>query len=363
MSRCLKDDEVQAIADNEGPAEHRAHAAQCPRCAGAVAARISLNARVADAAGRGELPADKRAAIRSRLDGRQAAGATTLRTVGRMPRWAWALPLAAAAAGILLVVVLPGIDRQTTVSAAEVLGRSRTALAAPAAGVEVLTYDLEVAGVLGDLIPAEQAGRFTVQEIVDHDHEGRYRVVKLSTDGRIVAGAADDPVRGTRARYMRANGRGYLLRFDGASATTLSLPALKRAVLQTLISLMQVSRAQTLREVERSGETCYEIDIPANGVAVEGIVALDRARAVVTAAESRLIEFSAAGRVADRPFTLDFALRARQLRPAGAAVDADFDITAAPGDVVLEGNASDNPLWDVVTRALEAIPPVPGARR
>ena len=119
MSRCLKDDEVQAIADNEGPAEHRAHAAQCPRCAGAVAARISLNARVADAAGRGELPADMRAAIRSRLNGRQAAGATTLRTVGRMPRWAWALPLAAAAAGILLVVVLPGIDRQTTVSAAD----------------------------------------------------------------------------------------------------------------------------------------------------------------------------------------------------------------------------------------------------
>ena len=145
-------------------------------------------------------------------------------------------------------------------------------------------------------------------------------VVKLSTDGRIVAGAADDPVRGTRARYMRANGRGYLLRFDGASATTLSLPALKRAVLQTLISLMQVSRAQTLREVERSGEACYEIDIPANGVAVEGIVALDRARAVVTAAESRLIEFSAAGR--RRPGRECFGQSAVGCRHQGARGDS-----------------------------------------
>ena len=34
----------------------------------------------------------------------------------------------------------------------------------------------------------------------------------------------------------------------------------------------------------------------------------------------------------------------------------DFDIAPQPGDVVLEGNASNNPIWDVVARALGAIP-------
>jgi hypothetical protein len=249
------------------------------------------------------------------------------------------------------------VDRRTTLSAAEILGRSRTALAAPVSGVEVLTYDLDFDGVLSDLIPAEQAGRFTVQEVIDHDHEGRYRIVKLAANGQMVGGAADDPLRRTRVRYVRANGRGYLLRFDGADITALSLPALKRTVLQTFIGLMQASSGQTLREVQRSGETCYEIDIPQGVVAPGSLLALARARALITAADSRLVEFSVAGAVADRPFSVDFALRSRTLRPAAGGGDGDFDIAAQPGDVVLEGDASGNPMWDVMARALGAIPP------
>jgi hypothetical protein len=270
------------------------------------------------------------------------------------------LPVAAAAAIVLLMVVVPGIDRQTTVSAAEVLGRSQTALTAATSGLEVLTYDLELAGVLGDLIPEEQSGRFTVQELVDHDHDGRYRVVKLAASGEMVGGAADDPLRGTRARYVRAGGRGFLLRFDGAEPTALSLPALKRTALQTFIGLMQASSTQTLRDVQRNGEACYEIDIPGSSAAAGSLLALERARAVVTVTDARLVEFSASGRVADRPFTIDFALRSRQLRPAATAQDGDFDIAAQPGDVVLQGNASNNPIWDVVARALGAIPAADG---
>jgi hypothetical protein len=278
-----------------------------------------------------------------------------LRPIRTLPRWAWAAPLAAAAAVLLFFVIVPGIDRRTTVSAAEILGRSRTALAAQSSGIEVLTYDLELAGVLADLVPEEQSGRFTVQELVDHDHEGRYRVVKLAADGKMVGGAADDPLRGTRARYMRADGRGFLLRFEGATSTFLSLPALKRTALQTFIGLMQAGRMQTMREVQRGREACYEIVVPGSGV-TGMLVTLDRARAVVTAADARLVEFSAAGTAADRPFTIDFTLRSRELRPATTAQDSDFDLAAQPGDIVLQGDASNNPIWDVLARALGAIP-------
>ena len=356
MSRCLTDYEVQAVADGEATADQGEHVAQCSPCAERVAARRRLIDRIAASLPAVELPPAARTAIRARLDGTAAAGATTLRPVNTRARWVWALPLAAAGVIALITVVIPGIDRQTTVSASEILARSRTALVAPVAGIEVLTYDLDLAGVFAQMIPEEQAGRFSVQEVVDHDHPGRYRIVKLTGDGQIVAGAADDPLRETRTRYIRANGRGYLLQFDGAEAASLSLPALKRTMLETFIGVMQASSAQTIREVPCADERCYEIDIPRPAIQGGTLVSLDRARAIVTVGGSQIVEFSASGSITDRPFTVLFALRSREVRPATSAQDTDFEIAAQPGDVVLHGNASNNPVWDVLTRALGEIP-------
>jgi hypothetical protein len=362
MSRCLSDDELQAIADGENTVGHP-HAIECANCAGRLEARRRMSARLVDAAGTGGLPDAVRAAMRTRLDGggRAAArGATTLRPVRQAAGWVWAGGAAAAIALLLFFVVLPGVDRQTTVSAAEILGRSRTALGADTTGIEVLTYDLALDGVLGDLIPQEHAGRFTVEETIDHDREGRYRIVKLAADGQVVEGAADDALRQTRVRYLRANGSGFLFRFTAAEPTALSAPALKRAMLQTFITFMQTSSGQTLRELQRDGEACYQVEIGESLVPAGLPFALTRARAVVTAADARLVEFSAAGSVVDRPCTLDFALRSREMRPGGSASDRAFDIAPQPGDVVLEGNvviASANPLWDIVSRALGSIPP------
>jgi hypothetical protein len=363
MSRCLTDDEIQALADREAGSETAAHVEQCQRCNDRLAARVRLIARTVDAAGTGDLPPSLHNGIRAHVASPTAEGATTLRPVVRGRRFVWMIPLAAAVVIAFLVRVIPHVDRQTTVSAAEILGRSRTALAAPTTGIEILTYDLDLAGVLADLVPEEQAGRFTVREVVDHDHEGRYRVVKLTSSGQIVGGAADDPLRGTRTRYMRANGRGYLLKFDGAEPAAFSIPAIKRTILQTFIGFMQASSTQTLREVQRGNDACYEIDIPGNAMAFGNLVALDSARAVVTAADSRLVEFSATGRMADRPFMVEFLLRSQELRPANSAADGDFDIAPQPGDVVLHGNASSNAMWDVVTRALGAIPADAGGAR
>jgi hypothetical protein len=156
---------------------------------------------------------------------------------------------------------------------------------------------------------------------------------------------------------MRANGRGYLLKFDGAAPAALSIPALKRTALQTFIGFMQASSTQTIREVQCGQDACYQIDIPGGAMAGGALVALDSARAVVTVGDSRLVEFSASGRLAGKPFMIEFALRSQELRPGNSAQDADFDIVPQAGDVILQGNASNNPTWDVVTRALRAIPP------
>jgi hypothetical protein len=355
----LSDHELQAIVDGEASAEDRRHATDCVDCASRLTARRRHTDFVIDAAGSAGMPASVREAMRSRLAAAPAAGATTLRPVRQTPRWARSAALATAAALLLIFIVVPGIDRRATVSASEILGRSRTALGAAAAGIEVLTYDLELDGVLRDLIPAEQAGRFTVEEVIDHDHKGRYRISKLAADGQMVGGAADDPLRQTRARYLRADGNGFLFRFEGAQPSALSVPELKRAALQTFITLMQASAGQTMREVQRDGERCYQIEINETDVPAGSLLALSRAAAVVTAADARLIEFSGAGSVADRPFTIAFVLRSRELRPASAGRDSDFDITPQPSDVVFEAGiaiASSNPLWDIVSRALGAIP-------
>ena len=53
---------------------------------------------------------------------------------------------------------------------------------------------------------------------------------------------------------------------------------------------------------------------------------------------------------------IEFSLLTQNLRPSDSTEDSDFDIAPQPGDVILQGDASHNPVWDVVTRALGAIP-------
>ena len=321
--------------------------------------RDRLVEQVRDALSDGGPAPDRLAAMRDRVASVSVRGGTTMREGHRTGR-AWAGGAIVAVAAVLLVVIIgPMVDRSTTVSAAAVLGRSRAALSAPVSGVEVLTYDLSVDGVLADLVPAEQSGRFTVEETIDHDQAGRYRLLKLAPDGQAVFGVADDGLRGTRARYLRANGRGYLLRFTSAEPASLTLREVKRGALQALITLMQTSANPGLRETACDGEPCYEITVPESAGAPEALVSLESGRVLVTGADARIVAFSASGQFAGRPFGIDFALRGRTLRDSAAVPASAFELTARPGDVVLEGNASSNPMWDVVERTLAAIPREP----
>ena len=53
MSRCLSDDELQAIADGEGRTGGDPHTTECPHCAGRLEARRRMTARLVEAAGTG----------------------------------------------------------------------------------------------------------------------------------------------------------------------------------------------------------------------------------------------------------------------------------------------------------------------
>lgn len=299
---------------------------------------------------------EARARIAERLargdaDGTRLSGSTTLRAVA--PAWRRYLRWSAAAAASVLVLAwtLQTIDRSTTVSASEILGRSQQALSAATSGVEKITYDLTLDGVLLQLLPEGQAGRFTVEETIDHDHPGRLRVVKLAADGRLAAGLADDPVARTRVRYVRFDSRGFLLQFTDAPAPPLSLASARRLALQVLLGLMQTSANPSLAEIDRGGDVAYEITVPA--IAVSGPIVLQRARAVIGREDARLLDFDAAGSIGAQPFAVTFNMRSRQVRGTIEDDANAFTIAPSPGDDVLEARATSSiAVWDVIRQCL-----------
>lgn len=354
MTRCLSDVEIQALIDGELPPERAWHGSECAACAARADERRRTIEPLLVLAREHQMPAARYDALRTRTLNRTGGGGTTLRPAAWRPRWLLAGALATVAA-LVVFVALPAVDRQTGVSAAEILGRSQTTLAARVSGIESLTYDLVVDGVLRELLPDEQTGRLTVRETIDHDRPGRFRLIKVAPDGTIVGGIADDPASGSRVRYIRANGRGFLLRFSAGDGAAFSFPAVRRAALQAFITVMQTGGGNEVSEIQRDGEACYLVETAQGAAGVGTLLRLERSRAIVTASDSRIVEFSASGSVADRPFSIEFALRSRVLRAAGSAQADEFTIVPQPGDVILEGNGSANPVWDVVTRALAEV--------
>ncbi len=311
----------------------------------------AILAAVREAAEGKRLSPAARDRIEHRLKG-GAAGGTTLRPAsGGWPRRA-AWTAAAAAAMLAAIWIAPAIDRETSVSAAEILGRSQQALAPPQSGVEVLTYDLVLGGVLKDLLPIGQAGSFTVEETADYDHPGRYRLVKLAAGGRIVAGIADDPLTGTRVRYVRGEDGGVMVRLADPKISSLPIVEIKRAVLRAMLGMMQAMDDKSLHEVSRGGAPAYAVEV--TGAAdTAGLVTLQRASAVVDREQARLLDFDAEGTVGGRAFAVTFNLRSRDVLPAGTLPDDAFTIAPAAGDVVVEiGSGSTASLLSAVARCL-----------
>jgi hypothetical protein len=86
-----------------------------------------------------------------------------------------------------------------------------------------------------------------------------------------------------------------------------------------------------------------------------GAFELYQARAVIDAADFRIREFEASGSLLKQPYALAFTLIRQVTQPAGAVPAAAFEIQPGPDDIVFRGEATSDPLGDVIGTLLREI--------
>jgi hypothetical protein len=349
---CLSDAEVQAVADGEGTPADAEHVAGCPSCGRRVEDRRRVIAAVmALMESEGEMPPGFATGVRQSL-ARPSRGATALRATPLRERsrtWnrvGWVSAFASAvAAAFVIFVVLPRMGAPTTLSAAEILGRSIETLSS-AHGVEQLEYDLVLSGVLN--------GPHRIEQLIDHDRPNRFRIANYGPDGVLESALSQDPATRQRSQLIRVDGRNYIIRLSAVPDSTLSLPQMVHTQIETTLTMMQATADQSVAVLDTPGGRQYVVQLP-QSPAARGPVPfeLQQARAVIDAGTFRVDEFEASGTMLRQPFTMSFRLMRSVVQPVVAA-DA-FTITAGPGDVVLQGEASPDPLSDVLVTALREL--------
>jgi hypothetical protein len=370
----LTDIEVQAAADGEADERVQAHVADCASCRAHVEeTRRSLDEFGALANQMPAPPADLERRVQQTLRHphvRRERGATTVRAEepsrGAWRRHAWTSGLAAAALVVLGVfVVWPSLTKESHLSAAEVLGRSLQTFSTTS-GIETFEYDAQLDGLLArGLVP--NAGALRVTQVVDHDHPGRFRVSSVDADGTLRSVLAQDPDRGTRVSRFRVDDRMYFFRFTAAperARTLISLPDLQRAYLRAVVSMMQGMADQTLTTVTDATGTYYAIQLPQTPPdrALENVDArgttlwdLREAHALIHAGDFHLKELSARGTFLGQPFGLAFTLISHEVGATTPVSASDFTLEPEAGDIVLEGEATNDPAGDVVLTTLRAL--------
>jgi hypothetical protein len=360
---CLTDGEVQALVDGEAGAGEQAHAAACESCAARVREqRRRVEALLKAVGGEPVVPAGLESRVRGALEGdSHVRGATTLRgetpQAGGWRRLGWRAALAAAAALIAIVVVAPMIGGPATVSASEVLNKSLQALSRPAAtGVERLEYELTLDGIPREFMPVPASGTYRIEELIDRDHAGRYRMSTFDAEGRIVSAVSEDPAAGRRTSVMLVDGRPFVFDFKTAAAPALSLLELERTHMEASVTMMQASGDQKLTEVADASGKSYLIQIPrVSPTRTEAVWDLQEARVLIDAEDFRIKEFSARGTILKQPYSVSYRLIRREARAAGEVAAAEFEIPSEPEAIVLTGRGTANPARDVVIAALREV--------
>jgi len=342
---CLTDIEVQAVVDGEAGEASRVHAAECARCRRLVDERRRDVTAVTAAASSGAIsPAFESRIQRAIADGRPARGATTLRAApfGASRRRAWiSAAAAAAAAAIVIFVILPKAGSPTTLSASEVLGRSLQTMTG-AKGVELLEYDLFVAGGM--------SGSHRIVHLIDHERKGRYRFSNYGPDGALESSVGQESSAGRRFLVVRAEGRGVMVNIEAGAAPQVSLPEMIQALIETSITMMQANRDQTLTVHDTAAGRQYVVEMPRVQTG-SSAAAFDlySARAVVDGQDFRIQEFEASGSVLKQPYSMSFKLIRRTIRPSAEVPAEEFAAPATAGDVVINARADKDPLSDVLT--------------
>jgi hypothetical protein len=282
--------------------------------------------------------------------------------------------LAAAALVVLAVfVVWPSFTKESRLSAAEILGRSLQTFSATS-GVETFEYDVRPEGMaMRAMLPDAQLDSLRVEQVIDHDHPGRYRVTKVDSSNTLRLVLAQDPERGTRVARFRVDDKMYYFKFVATperARTFVSMPDVQRAFVRALVTMMQGMSDQKLTTVdEGNGEGAYyaiqmpKVAVPAAGATAAGAAAagqapmwdLSEAHALIHTGDFHLKELKARGTVLGQPFGIAFTLVRHESTPSNQIDASQFFVEPEPGDIVLQGEATDDPPGDIVLAALRAL--------
>ena len=361
--RCLTDVEVQAVVDDEATAECRAHATTCERCRARVDERRSQMATLASLADADGMPSSMlEARLREAMAESAVRGSTVLRPATHTPwrRLGWVSAVATAAVTALLVYgVLPRFGAPTTLSASEILNRSLQTMTS-GSGLEMLEYEMTMDGM--------SDGPVVVRQVIDRDNPHRYKVESYSSDGVISTALSQDPITQRRSQLFHVDGSNYIIRTAGIHKPVLSLPQMAQALVETTIGIMQAKSDQQLTIENGPSGPRYIIEIPpVTPSSAAATLDIFGARAVISSGDFRIQEFEATGTLLRQPFSVSVKLRIHEiLGPAPSSAEAagliqrtgprpSFEIEAGPRDVVLEGEAADDPMTELMTTVLREL--------
>jgi hypothetical protein len=357
----LNDIHLQALADGEGTEAARAHIASCATCAArlrereATIARMSVDLNPPGVA----IPA----ALSSRLTAEATKardGATRLRpsaNVAARPRWVYGALAVAAATLVAILFVAPTVRKnEATVSAAEILAKSATQLAAgPSAGIDVLEYELVMDGVPKELIPDQVAGAYRIWQAIDHNVPGRFRFASYTPDGRLFSSIAEDPVAHRRVAAFTVEGQAY--RFDVTlpqDTRHLSLPEMQQLHMQASIAMMQASGNQVFETSSGPNGNLYRIEVPrVSGPGTNPVWDLSEARVVIDARDYSIVEFAVRGSFLKQDYSMSYKLLKHVT--VSALEPGAFTVPKQAGEIVITGEGSDIPSQDVFLLSLREL--------
>ncbi|HEX6465631.1 MAG TPA: hypothetical protein VFZ98_14315 [Vicinamibacterales bacterium] len=363
MNHCLTDIQIQAVVDGEAGPLERAHVATCGACATRVARRQQQSAEIEHTV---NAPVPVPPALAERVRSSLAtgtAGATRLRgsSDGGRRRWIYSGFAVAAATLITVLFIAPALrKRDTTVSAAEILAKSASQLAAaPAGNVDFLVYELSLDGVPRDMMPdhVNGTGTYRVQEVIDHSVVGRYRLTSYDPSGVELSSLAQDPATGRRVMAVRVDGQLYRFETTLPAGQTLSVPEIERLHMQASVALMQASGNQTVQIVDAPDGREYRIDVPRVSASTPAAVwDLTEAHLIVDASDFHVVELSVKGALLRQPYSFSYKLLTHDVQsPASVAPDT-FDVPVAPGTIVIPaGEGSPVPAADAFVAALREL--------
>jgi hypothetical protein len=361
-TNCLNEERIQALADGEGDAADRAHAAACAACGARLRDRAALMASI-------EATLNPPVGLPSEFRLKDTSGATRLRSISGESRQAegsrrWiytAAALAAALAGVLFIV--PAVRKSdATVSASEILAKSATRLSAVTRGVEVLEYELVLGGVPKEMIPDQVDGTYRIWQAIDHDVPGRFRFASYAADGRMFSSIAEDPIAKRRVTAFTSEGQAY--RFDvtlPAGPRNLSLPEIQRLHMEATIAMMQASGNTLVETIAGPNGPLYRIEVPrVTAPGTNPVWDLTEARVVIDPRDYSVVECAVQGSLLKSPYSMSYKLLRHVV---GATLQPDaFSVPPQAGEIVVTGEGSAVAAHDVVVLALRALAQAKQAR-